>query len=135
MGRGDRIYENAIEIYLHRRQVKRGSSGQARPLPLSSPAGSASSSDPRSVWRLGWSADQCVEVKIPVFFRCTATPSSADVTSVVYARQRHPRATGLQPNDLAGLERLWHDLILANIPFVSVFAGPATGAKNRYEAL
>jgi hypothetical protein len=42
MGRGDRIYENAIEIYLPRRQVKRGSSGQARPLPLSSPAGSAS---------------------------------------------------------------------------------------------
>src|ERR1700680_4560208 len=121
MGRGDRIYENAIEIYLHRRQVKRGSSGRARPLPLSSPAGSASSSDPRSLCRLGGSADQCVEVKIPVFFRCTGKPSSADVTSVVYARQRHPRTARLQPNDLTGLESLWHDLILANITLCPSF--------------
>jgi hypothetical protein len=31
----------------------------------------------------------CVEVKVPVFLRCTGKPSSANVTSVLYARQRH----------------------------------------------
>jgi hypothetical protein len=41
--------------------------------------------------RLGRTADQCVEVKIPVLFLRIAKPSSANVTSVVYARHRHPR--------------------------------------------
>src|SRR5438105_3045605 len=64
---------------------------------------SASSPEPRSLWRLGWSADQCVEVKVPVFLRCTGKPSSANVTSVLYARQRDPRTARLQLDHIAGL--------------------------------
>ena len=97
--------------------------------------GSASSADRWSLWRPGWGTDQCVEVKIPVFFRCTGKPSSADVTSVVYARQRHPRTARLQLNDLTGLERLCHDLILANVTLCPSSYGAATGAKKRYGAL
>src|SRR5216684_8275932 len=44
-----------------------------------------------------------------------------DVTSVVYARQRHPRTARLQLNDIAGLERLCHDLILANVTLCPSF--------------
>jgi hypothetical protein len=39
--------------------------------------------------RLGRTADQCVEVKILVLFLRIAKPSTANVTSVVYARHRH----------------------------------------------
>jgi hypothetical protein len=52
---------------------------------------------------------------MPVFFLYTGKPSSADVASVVYTRQRHPRTARFQLNHIAGLERLCHSLILANL--------------------
>ena len=79
---------------------------------------SASSPDGRPTRRLGLGADQCVDVKIPTFFHCTAKPRRADVTSVVHARQHHPRTARFQPNDITGLERLCHDLSLQISRFV-----------------
>jgi hypothetical protein len=38
-------------------------------------------------------------------------PSRADVTSVIHARQRHPRTAGFQPNDIAGFEGSCHGSI------------------------
>jgi hypothetical protein len=67
MGQRNRIYEAAIEVYFRCR-------------PLGTPL---SSSDRRSLWRLGRSTDQCIEVKMPVFFLCTDKPSSADISPVV----------------------------------------------------
>src|SRR5712691_4938097 len=96
------------------RQINKTTCGQARLLPLSSPGVSASSADGRSVWRFCWSADQRIEVEISVFFLRTAKPSRADVTSVVYARQHHPRTARFQLNDITGLEHLCHSLILAD---------------------
>ena len=80
MALGDRIYEDATEIYFHRRQINTARFGWALPLSFWAPLSSAK---PRPLWRLGWSADQCVEVKIPVFFLRTGKPSSANVASVV----------------------------------------------------
>lgn len=57
---------------------------------------------------------------MPLFLRRIGKPSSADVTSIVYARQRHPWTARLQPNDIIDLERVCHDLILQLVHFVFI---------------
>ena len=130
MGLADRIYEDAIEVYFTCRQMNGISSGQTRLLPLSSPGISASSPERPSVWRFGGSVDQCVEVKMPMLLGCTGKPSSADVASVVYAGQRHPRTARFQPNNIAGFERLCHSPILQLLRPVPLSTDPETGATS-----
>jgi hypothetical protein len=76
------------------------------------PRASLSSPKRRSLWRFGRSADQCAKMKLPVFSHCSGKPNSADVPSVVYAGQRHPRTARFQLNNIAGFERLYHSPIL-----------------------
>src|SRR6266567_620834 len=135
MGLADRIYQDAIEVYFHLAAKLTTPLRPGAAFAIVVTRGPTASPERRSLWRPGWGTDQCVEVKIPAFFRCTGKPSSADVTSVVYARQRHPRTARLQLNDLTGLERLCHDLILANVTLCPSSYGAATGAKKRYGAL
>ena len=58
---------------------------------------------------------------MPVLFFCTGKPGSADVASIVYARQRHSRTTRSQLNLVAGPERLCHGPILADPNAVSLW--------------
>jgi hypothetical protein len=60
---------------------------------------------------------------MPVLFLCTGKPSSADVPSIVYARQRHPRAARFQLDVVTGLKRLCHSLILASLTPCPSFQG------------
>jgi hypothetical protein len=46
-------------------------------------------------------------------------PSRADVTSVIHARQRHPRTAGFQPDDIAGFEGSCHGSISKSAAFTA----------------
>jgi hypothetical protein len=92
---------------------------------------SLSSPERRSLWRFRRSSDQCVEMELPVFSHRPGKPSSADVASVVYARQCHPRTARFQLNNIAGFERLCHSPN-SNFYAPSLFHGSETGA-NRHK--
>ena len=51
---------------------------------------------------------------MPVLFFRTGRPSSADVPSIVYARQRHSRTARFQSNVVTDLERSCHSQVLAD---------------------
>ena len=110
MGLANRNYEDAIGYIFGWPQMKEPVPDKRGSCRYRRPGLSASSPKRWSVWRRGGSVDQCVEMKMPMFLGCTGKPSSADVTSVVYVRQRHPWTARFQPNGITDLEPLCHDL-------------------------
>jgi hypothetical protein len=75
-------------------------------------------------------------VKIPGFLIRSGKPSRADVTSVIHARQRHPRTAGFQLNDIAGFEGSCHSSISKSAAFTARCEKQAKqGLKRRAFAL
>jgi len=129
MGLANRNYEDAIGYIFGWPQMKEPVPDKRGSCRYRRPGLSASSPKRWSVWRRGGSVDQCVEMKMPMFLGCTGKPSSADVTSLVYVRQRHPRTARFQPNGITDLERLCHDLDPRNVTLCPSFCGPQLAQK------